>query len=407
MMSLDPTGKLPMTLRSLLPLFAFLLILAACEAEDDQWRGGPGGDKDQIVFDTDAPDAPFEATEDALPEDAAPTELVEAVEVIPETATDTPTETTQTSSIQFVTDENYVVDALDLVKGAASTVDVAQFEANDDGVVKAVLGKLVTVTMAGVGVRVLLDDEVEDNQLAISFLEDAGVQAKVDAPQRRLHVKLFTADGNDVLLGSSNLSAISMKYSHEVNLRIRDQVLGAAIDKYFSALWADSTVNINWPNVHSNLGTLAFDKKLYDLLRERIQGATTRIHGVYYVVSDATSAVRKILDDLGDAKARGVDVVFILEHSNWADFINDFNYDSAATMRADGITVLRDGEDEGKEQTHAKLLIIDDEVIVSSSNLSQTSLLEDRALGVVTKDSGVLSDAVDYFNALRDTSSQY
>lgn len=389
-----------------LTLFFGLCLLwsvSACESSEDEWRGGSTGNKDLIVFDQ--TDSSLDAGHDA--DLGADGDTTSATETVEDGAVDLAPEVEPSASIRFVVDADYVVDALDLIKGAAQTVDVAQFEANDDGVVKSVLNKLYTVQMQDREVRVLLDDEIEDNQLALDYLHEKGVAAKVDSPARRLHVKLFTADGTDVLLGSSNLSVISMKYSHEANLRIRDEVLGAAIQDYFDTLWADSKSAIDWPNVQSPNGTLAFDAEVYDLLRDRIQNATSRVHGVYYVVSDATSALRKLLDDLGDARARGCDVVFILEHSNWANHINDFNEASAATMRADGITVLRDGEDEGKEQTHAKLLIIDDEVIVSSSNLSYSSLLEDRALGVVTADPGVLSDAVDYFQRLRDTSSQY
>ena len=376
-----------------------LVTLVACET-DDSGGGRPGSSR----TDAGASDVALDAADVAAPED-----VVSDADATPDATADVPVtpdvqeDTAPPPPVRFITDEAAFTELELLIKGASDTVDLAHFEANDDdSAVDQVLTWLDKLHSFGREVRVLLDDEIEGNQAAIDTLVEAGVDAKPDGAKRRLHVKLNIADGARALVGSTNMSGTSFFYSHEANLLIDDPTIAQALLGYFDALWQDAGPLLELPVVTSQGTRVAFDRAVYDRLRDDIKGAKERILAVFYVVSAETQQIRALMDELGDASDRGCEVEMILEKSDWSQDINSINGYAASELKKRGVVVRWD---DVEHQTHAKLLIIDDSVHVLTSNLSYASLLDDHAIGLRTTLPSVLADALTYYDLIRATST--
>lgn len=391
-----PLFELPTVLAKLLLVF----VAVACTREAQEGRRDTGGEPDVAAVEAaDVPPDPGAGDEVVAPDGA---EVIEPVDAAPEAVSPAPIEFLAEASFD---DKTTLKAMFDVIDGATTTLDVAHFEANDDDpIVDALLNSLKKAKARGVTVRAMFDDDVEGNELAVDLLVAAGIDARLDNANRRLHVKLLVADGAVALFGSTNWSETSLKYSHETNVLVRDALVGAKIGEFFEALWQAPGTLKELPRVTTPHVTVAFERDLYDLLRERIRSASERVLLVYYDISVATSEIRAVTADLVDAKARGAEVTVILEYNDWDEIVNDINAEAAAWLQQRGVTVLADPID---EQTHAKLAICDDVVLVGTANLSYTSLFDDHELGASSADPQVLADALAWFQAMKAMSAAY
>ena len=322
-----------------------------------------------------------------------------------DTSTPAPVELLAEASLD---DKTSLKGLLKVIDEATTSIDLAHFEANSDhGSVKAVLNELIQAHARGVTVRAMFDDAddlLAENQAAVDYLTAQGVTARLDGASRTLHVKMVVVDRKTVLFGSTNLSETSLKYSHEANLLVRDALVGQKAAEYFQELWDEPGSSKDLPRAQTAHVTVAFDRDTADLLRERIRAASDRVLLVYYDISLASDEVRTAMDELVAAKNRGCQVSVILEKNDWSGTPNDINAETAAWLKGKGVQVLADPI---AEQTHAKLAIVDDQVVVSSGNLSYTSLYQDHEMAGVTADPAVLAEALDFFQALKAVSAVY
>jgi phosphatidylserine/phosphatidylglycerophosphate/cardiolipin synthase-like enzyme len=337
-------------------------------------------------------------------------------EPVPDALPDT--ETVQPPApVRLVTDKQFLVEVDNLVKTSKNTIDIAHFGMNDDNAVKQVMNTLVSASQFGRQVRVLLDDGAGDSEegslaeasaAAVKYLNDNGkaghMQARLDSPQHTLHLKLVVVDGQRALFGSSNFSATSMFYSHEANLRVEDAALAARLQGFFDQLWADDSGLLNVSPLQVGATRLFFELDLYDQVRTAVKGAQSRVLGIFYDVSNQSDELNALINDLAQAEKRGCEVTFILEKADWETSVNYVNAAAAKAMQAKGLTVLADLP---QDQTHAKMLIIDDQVFVLTANLSYESLFKDHEVGAATTEAQVLAEALAYFEALEAVSSPY
>lgn len=387
-------------------LLLALLLATACarEAQDDRRR-------DTHDPDTATADGRADGAGDATPESDqsepdqvpldVPADLPPDLDVGPDVVTPAAVELLAEASLADKTTLKAMFDVLD---HATTTLDIAHFEANDDPIVDALLNSLKKAKARGVKVRVMLDDDVAENQLAIDTLQAEGIDARLDNATRTLHDKLIIADEAVTLFGSTNWSETSLKYSHEANLLLRDDQIGQKASEYFQALWDNPQDLKQLPRVTTPHAVVAFDRDTVDLLREQIRAASSRVQLVYYDISLQTDEIRAIADEVVAARQRGAQVTVILEYNDWDDIVNDINADAAAWLQGKGIQVLADPID---EQTHAKLAICDDVVVVSSGNLSYESLYKDHEIAATSADPNVLADALAWFQAMKAMSTIY
>jgi cardiolipin synthase A/B len=121
------------------------------------------------------------------------------------------------------------------LEGATETLDVANPYVTDRGMIN----RIAAAARRGVRVRLFVPANANNwacaaaQQFHHSKLLEAGVRI-LEYPTM-LHAKAFVRDGEDVLAGTCNLEAWSLKRFFEIDLQLRSRVLAAQFDERFSA----------------------------------------------------------------------------------------------------------------------------------------------------------------------------
>src|SRR6476661_9364341 len=122
-----------------------------------------------------------------------------------------------------------------LLDGAAETLDVVNPYVTDRGMIR----RIERAARRGVRVRLFVPANANNwacaaaQQFHHARLLDAGVRI-LDYPTM-LHAKAFVRDGEELLAGTCNLDAWSLKRSFEIDLQLWSKELAAQFDERFSA----------------------------------------------------------------------------------------------------------------------------------------------------------------------------
>jgi len=141
------------------------------------------------------------------------------------------------------------------------------------------------------------------------------------------------------------------------------------------------------------------DREYYSELHALLSSAKTSIHMVEfelkYYEKFKGSLQNQIVQDLIDAKERGVDVRIVMD-----EFSNENNAFDVLTARGVGIKL-----DSENVTTHAKLVIVDGKaVLVGSTNLSYYALEKNNEANVLIEDEASARDFEKYFLGLWNAS---
>ena len=123
----------------------------------------------------------------------------------------------------------------DLFDGARETLDVVNPYVAD----KAMVRRIVGAARRGVRVRLFVPARPNNRACAAAQrfhhpeLLDAGV--RILGHPAMLHAKAFVRDGEEVLAGTCNLEAWSLKRFFEIDVRVRSHDFAASFDERFSA----------------------------------------------------------------------------------------------------------------------------------------------------------------------------
>lgn len=290
---------------------------------------------------------------------------------------------------------------LELILSAERCVDVFQFEFVQTGAIVGVREALIAAAGRGVSVRVLLDDEVDDNAAAVEGLRAGGVDARRDMHAIRTHLKVVAVDGDAVLIGSTNFSGASFGFNHETNALVRDPAAVAHLIGYLDALWADPNHD---PATARAAGANAIvpwlDGGYATLAAPAIDRATRRVDLIVYGLNldprFPDGPVARLAEELYAARRRGVPVRVLLERSSWNDGLNTLNEAAAATLRASDVEVRFDDPD---TVTHAKLLLTDDVAFVGTNNWGYNGLIVDHEAGVMIEATSATQPALTSLSA--------
>lgn len=289
---------------------------------------------------------------------------------------------------ELVCDQDYLAAVDSLVTGATDRVQVAQFELFSGTATSEIVTLLGDAADRGVAVRVLLDDEIEQNAGAVQSLIARGVDAKVDLfPDTTVHAKMLIADGDDALVGSTNWSTSSITRNHECNLRLSNGAPVAYIEAWFENTWADPSQRVaagvdqaNSPRVQA----LADDALLPSLL-SAIGGARSRVHFSLYATflqpNNPSSPAMQLYQALADAADRGVEVRGIAEWSDWQFDNNDRNEAAVSWLEERGVDMRWEN---AQVITHAKAFLVDDQAQIQSANISTSGFERNREVGAWT-----------------------
>ena len=302
--------------------------------------------------------------------------------------------------VRLVTNGEYIGALMEIVGGATESVQADQLELLTGDLPRQVFGALAAAAARGVRVTVLLDADVTENQAWVQSLTDAGIEARLGSQARTLHVKLVVADRAKALVGSTNWSASSMMYNNEANWLVTDATAAEALAGYSDRLWSsDSTAQAIDPGAVGGL-TLMGDGQYGDLVRPIIEGASRRVRLVMYEVTydtDPGTPAGGLVRALVDAQGRGVDVEVVLELSDFDDTLNGENRQARSALAAAGVGVRFDTVD---TTTHAKLLVVDDVVVLYSGNWTSSSLTRNHEAGALFASPAVAAEAVEYFDTI-------
>ena len=147
--------------------------------------------------------------------------------------------------VQLVTDAQYFPIARKMIKEAKASVRVMMFEMGYYGGHPAtptnlLIKELVHAKKRGVRVEVILeardgeDRTTRRNRHTGKILSDGGVDVIFDSLNQTTHAKLLVADGQLILLGSTNWTYYALTENHEVSVLIRSREVAKELTDYFN-----------------------------------------------------------------------------------------------------------------------------------------------------------------------------
>jgi cardiolipin synthase A/B len=271
----------------------------------------------------------------------------------------------------------------DLINGAKTSIDLTMYELEDSTAEK----DLAAAEKRGVDVRVILDHREEYyNSAAYNYLKNNGVHVVWSwSKYYYTHEKSMVIDGTTAMIMSANLT--SQYYSTSRDFLVTDTNAEdvAAIVKVFNADYAHEAVtpgngaDLVWSPTDSQTKLLAL-----------INGANSSLR-LYANEMDDTAVENALIS----AAKRGVDVQVCGENE-------DGEYDSAyTTLTNAGVHITYYSNPNGF-YIHAKAILADygqsdAKVFIGSENFSNTSLNENRELGLIISDQTIMSSIASTF----------
>ncbi len=295
-----------------------------------------------------------------------------------------------------------------LLDGAQKSVRMVHLYINADSAGDEIVKRLAAAAKRGVKVHVLLEDTVDNNIKRVAELKGHGIEAKLDTANRKTHAKLLVVDGARALLGSTNISYMSMHKNNEANLLVQDPALAGFFQRYAEALWKDSYPGVKLTSVSSAAGKTLSDGQYPGNATSMIKGAKKRItlivYGLKVNYSYPDSDIFALIKLMADAVKRGVAVRVILEQADYNTSINGVNVEAAKELAKHSIPVRKDPL---AQISHAKVLLVDDEVIVGSNNWGYGGFSLYHEVGLRTRDAAVVKAMATYLDGIWSKSSAF
>jgi len=271
----------------------------------------------------------------------------------------------------------------DLINGAKTSIDLTMYELEDTTAEK----DLVAAEKRGVDVRVILDQREEsENSAAYNYLKNNGVHVVYSwSKYYYTHEKCLVVDGTTATIMTANLTSEYYSTSRDFLVTDTNAEDIAAIVKVFNADYAHESVTPG-PGADLVWSPTTSQTKLVAL----INGATTSLR-IYADEMDDTAEENAMIS----AAKRGVDVQVVGENE-------DGEYDSAYTELADaGVHITYYSNPDGF-YIHCKVIeadygTSDAKIFIGSQNFSNTSLNENRELGLIISNQTIMKSIATTF----------
>ena len=270
------------------------------------------------------------------------------------------------------------------VNTATSSIDMTMYELRDT----TMENDLIAKEKAGVNVRVILDGkETSVNSAAYSALQAGGVGVTYSSSSfTYTHQKTVTVDNAESYISTGNLDTTYYATSRDYGVFDTDANDVSAIVSVFNADYAKTSIT---PGDGDDLVWSPTDSQSH--LLALINGAQHTLDIQQEEFSDPT-----LLNAIVAAANRGVTVRAVLENENneWATGI--------AQVEAAGVKVTTYTSSTGF-YVHAKAIVADygtstAKVFLGSENMTDNSLNDNRELGLITSNSGMLTGVETTFN---------
>lgn len=285
-----------------------------------------------------------------------------------------------------------------LILNANDTIDFALYGYNEQD---DILNALIQVQQKGVKIRGVVDKDEAGAYRQTSKLKQNFNDIKVDsyvpiarkgqsqgftrATQALMHNKFFIVDEQYVWTGSTNLSASCMTFNANNSVLIKSREIASIYSQEFSQMYekgkfhTDKDLIPNTDNITLNNGytgvSVYFSPKseaLTNYVRPLIKNAEKSIHiSMFYLTH------KRLVEDLIEAKNRGLDVKIILDGA----FVGD-GYSPHEKLREAKIPLKIEN---WKSKMHMKNAVIDNKYsILGSTNWTATAeLVNDENMIIV------------------------
>lgn len=306
---------------------------------------------------------------------------------------------------------------LNIIQSANDTIDFALYGFNEQD---DILDALIQAQYRGVKIRGVVDkDEAEtyyDTKKLYKYFENIKTDTETSIAKKQqdekftrarhalMHNKFFIIDDKYVWTGSTNVSSSCMTLNANSSVLINSSKIAELYKKEFEQMYIGERFHGNKEliknNEHIKLNNGETDVSVYfspkaeaitNYVRPIIQSAKTSIHiSMFYLTH------RKIVQDLIDAKNRGVDVKIILD----GDFVAD-GYSPHEKLRAANVPVKIEN---WKGRMHMKNAVIDGKIsILGSTNWTSTAELVNDENMLIIIDEKIAKDVENNFQKLWKT----
>jgi hypothetical protein len=270
------------------------------------------------------------------------------------------------------------------VNSATSSIDVTIYELNDT----TLEDDLVAKEQAGVDVRVILDQAQQSyNQAAYNTLTAGGVGVVWSSTAfTYTHQKTITVDDDESYISTGNFDTTYYATSRDYGVFDTDANDVSAIVAVFNADYAHTSIT---PSDGDDLVWSPTDSQTQIL--NLINGATTSLD-----IEEEEFSDTDVINAIVAAENRGVTVRVVLEDPS--------DYSSEVSEVEDAGGQVTGYSSSTGFYIHAKAIIADygtsdQKAFVGSENLTDNSLNDNRELGLITSDSGVVDGLESTFDA--------
>ena len=315
-----------------------------------------------------------------------------------------------------------------------------------DTATNAWVDDLIAAQARGVDVQVIVDTgdwnpsmKNDYNLDYVDRLTTAGIRIWEDSASVVSHQKVILVDDAITLVASNNWSYYSLAKNYEVAVVVQSRPLNAWFANYFEERKAEGRprANVNVavkptgkPGV-TKQGLPAFDwmpfdrvepipnRLFYPAVHEALinarQSATVLQRSLTMYNAAPRGDVRAqlplgpasetnaLVDDLVAAHKRGVKVTVILDNNEGMD--DPDNDVTASYLMARGVSVYRDSL---TTQTHAKLVVVDDNIaVVGSTNWTRPALEDGNEASVMLHGHAINTVYRDYVTSILRSSAPY
>jgi len=346
----------------------------------------------------------------------------------------------------YFENDNYFTDLIASFDQAKQTIEIESYIFSQDKLGKRVVASLLRAAERGVSVRLIIDGlGSKDWQLnQVSDLTNAGIKVKIYHPlpwhlsfyhqvkiqrsffykflylfsqiNKRDHRKLYIIDQQTAWTGSLNLSSShlasgSIIANHEKHNASEQenwfdcgvmvggepvQDLSATFDEIWRGISLRALGNSRLP-FRTNNNVIKRQRKNLELI-QLIRSSQKNI----WIISAYLAPSRRIIKALNHARKRGIDVKLVVsKRSDVAIFPMVSNTCYRSLLSADVQIFECDSK-----IVHAKTMMLDDMLVLGSSNLNHRSFLHDLELDVIlTKASSLKKYSMQYKQLIAQSSS--
>lgn len=341
-----------------------------------------------------------------------------------------------------INDRDYSAAMLKLINNAQGNIKLMLYQARyydkyPDTMSNKFLEALIEAKKRGVDVTLVLDisgwnkEGSDYNQDFARRLVEAGAVVYLDNPDIVSHQKVMLFDDVVTVVGSTNWSYYALDRNYEVASIIWSHEINLAYTDYFNKRVAESERFLDKkPRPDLELARqegfsllpaadvkAANNRDYYPIVHEAIRESRKRVwvaqmEAFYYMTrpdyaphtpegQTVISLANMLLKDLVAAHERGVDVRVVLDVQKDGQ---ERNLDFANRLLAHGIKVYYDNPE---VTTHAKMLLIDDDIsIIGSTNWSLNAIEQGNEASVLIKSEEVAKVYAAYLQNLMNGGSE-